>query len=65
MSVRAEFRRELQRAETAIDKVNAHLQKAGDYAVQGKRPELDDALLAMAVMLKSAKGTLASLRAAI
>jgi len=62
MSVRAEIRRELQRAETAIDKVNAHLQKAGSYAIEGKRPELDDALFAMANLLTASKATLASLR---
>lgn len=65
MSVRAELRRELQRAETAIDKVNAHLQKAGAYAVEGKRPELDDALFAMANLLTASKATLASLREAM
>ena len=60
MSVRAEFRRELERACVSIDKVNAHLQAAGAYAVQGKRPELDEALMTVGVMLETVKGTLDS-----
>ena len=48
MTVRAEFRRELERAAVAYDKVNAHLAKAADYAVAGNRPELDEPLLAIA-----------------
>lgn len=57
MSIRAEFRRELERACTAIDKVNIHLQKAGAYAIEGKRPELDEALMTVGLLLVSVKDT--------
>ena len=62
MSVRAELRRELERGGTAIDKVILHLQKAGEYAIAGGRPEIDDALMVVGVMLTSVKGTIDSVR---
>ena len=62
MSVRAELRRELERACVAIDKVNVHLQKAGAYAVEGKRPEIDEALMAVGMMFDGSKITINDLR---
>lgn len=65
MTVRAEVRRELERAAIGVDKVNVHLQRAGAGCVEGKRPEVDEALLGLATLLTITKANITALRDAM
>ena len=65
MSVRAEVRRELERASDGIARVLSHLGKAGTLCVEGKRPEVDEALKGLGQVLVMVQENLSSLRDSI
>jgi hypothetical protein len=61
MSLRAEIRRELERGNVSIDRCIEHLKKAGTMCIQGGRPEIDEGLKAVAVLLTATQNNVDAL----